>query len=187
MWTDAVSTKGLGGYYIRRRESVSGQGRSKGNSLTADYIQPEPRAAFTIDLPLHIARQGEHINTKELRAVEQALLLWGKECRGCQVVMNINNGAAVYALENRTIRGAFMNVLPRCLLVAAECDLEMVVIWIPTKEDPLADALSRFNYVKITNIAPQLKLPVSNLHNHGFQKFNSRASQARQPTICGGD
>jgi len=45
------------------------------------------------------------LNTKELRAVEQALLYWGERWRETKVLMHIDNRAVVYGLENLTMRG----------------------------------------------------------------------------------
>ena len=56
-WSDAASTKGLGGYFLLKGES-----------------SPKQSAAFAIQLPRHLARSREHINTQEMRAVEQVLL-----------------------------------------------------------------------------------------------------------------
>ena len=38
-----------------------------------------PGCAFSISLPRYLNKNNEHINTQEMRAVEQALLHWGKE------------------------------------------------------------------------------------------------------------
>jgi len=150
-WTDAASKKGLGGYFLQEGETI-----------------PQPGAAFSIRLPRHLGRTKEHINTQEMRAVEQALLYWGKSWRGKKVIMYIDNRAVAYADENRTIRGASMTVLRRCLLLAAEHDLDLETRWIPTQENTLADALSRFNYEKIANLAPQLSHPVCDLRSRRF-------------------
>ena len=77
--------------------------------------------------------------------------------------MYIDNRAVVHALQNLTIRGATMNMLRRCLLLATQLDLEIDARWIPTNENQLADALSRFDFDKITNLAPQLTSPIYNL------------------------
>jgi len=68
--------------------------------------------------------------------------------------MHIDNHAVVYAISNRIICSATMSVLRRCLLIAAECDLEIECQWISTKENTLADALSHFDFDAITNLAP---------------------------------
>ena len=157
LWSDAAGTKGLGAFY------TSGIGQ-----------QPEPDAAFSISLPSYITRAREHINTKEMRAVEQALLYWGRQWRGSKVIMHVDNRAVAHGLENQTIRGAPMDVLRRCLLLAAEYDLDLEARWIPTRENALADALSRFDYDRIANLASQLIYPTCNLRSRGFLTYSNR-------------
>ena len=139
-------TKGLGAFYTSR----IGQ-------------QPKPDTAFSISLPSYIARAREHINTKEMRAVEQALLYWGRWWRGSKVILHVDNRAVAHSLKNQTLRGAPMDVLRRCLLLAAEYDLDLEARWIPTRVKAIADALSRFDYDRIANVASQLIYPTCNL------------------------
>ena len=75
IWTDAASTRGLGGYYIDERKT----GSVVNNTWTTVHTphKPHPGAAFSISLLRHLSRKREHINTKEMHAVEQALLYWG--------------------------------------------------------------------------------------------------------------
>ena len=68
-----------------------------------------------------------------------------------------------------------MTVLRRCLLLAAECDLELEATWISTKENALADALSRSDYDKIADLAPQLINHAGNLQSHRFLTYNNQA------------
>jgi len=67
----------------------------------------------------------KHINTKEMRAVEQALPHWGKQSECKKVIIHIDNKAVAHGLENHTIHGASMNVLCRYLLVATEHNLKI--------------------------------------------------------------
>ena len=85
-----------------------------------------------------------------------------------KVIMHIDNQVVVHALDNQTIRGGSMDVLRRCLLLATQFDLEIEPRWIPTDQNALAYALSRFDYSRITNLAPQLILPTCNLRDHGY-------------------
>ena len=123
-WTDTVSTKGLGTIFLRSGE-----------------CNPHPGSAFSIHLPRHLMRAREHINTQEMRAVEQTLLYWGKIWSGKKVILNIDNRAVTYGIANRTIRGAPMTVLRRCLMLSAQFELDFEAQWIPTKVPTLADAL----------------------------------------------
>ena len=112
-----------------------------------------------------------------MRAVEQALLHWGKTWRGAKVLMNIDNRAVAYTITNQTIRGVTMSVSRRSLLLAAKYDLEIETQWIPTQDNSLADALSRFDFDKIANLALQLLLPTSTLWDRGFLIYNRQASR----------
>ena len=108
-----------------------------------------------------------------MRAVEQVLLDWGREWKGKALIMHVDNRAVVHALANKTIRGASMQVLRRCLLLATEYDLDLHARWISTKDNALADALSRFEYQKVADIAPQLISPNSKHLRRGFQTFSN--------------
>ena len=142
LWSDAAGTKGIGAFYMKR----IGQ-------------QPEPGAAFSISLPCYIARAREHINTKEMLGVEQALLYWGRQCKGSKVIMHGDNRAVAHGLENQTIRGPPMDALRRSLLLAAKYNLDLEGRWILTGENALADVLSPFDYDRIANQASQLIYP----------------------------
>ena len=67
-----------------------------------------------------------------------------------------------------------MNVLRRCLLLASEYDLDLEARWVSTRENALADALSRSQYDRIADLAPQLLQPTCNLQQRGFLTYNNR-------------
>lgn len=73
-WSDAASTKGLGAFYLYPGE-----------------LHPQPGAAFSIPLPRQLAQPREHINTQEMRAVEQVLLHWGSQWKGMKVIARVDN------------------------------------------------------------------------------------------------
>jgi len=156
-WSDAASTKGLGAYYT---------------CLSLPY--PQAHSVLSIALPNSTIHTREHINTEEMRAVEQILLYWGKSWKGKRVVMHTDNRAVSNRLPNETIRSASMTVLRRCLLPATEYDLELQPIWISTNENALADALSRFDHYRVTNQAPQLLPEVCSLPNHRLRTYSNR-------------
>ena len=167
-WTDVASTKGLGAFFTSEREPT-----------------PQPDSAFCLVLPSHFARRREHINTQEMRAVEQALLYWGQKWKGKQVTVHTDNRTVAYGLAHGTTRGASMEVLRWCLLLATEYDLDLEAEWISTNDNALADALSRFDFVKITDLAPQLTQGACNLQRHGWQTYSNRDSQLSRHTISG--
>ena len=150
-WSDAASTKGLGAYYT-----------------TPSQPYPQIESILSIALPTSPIHQREHINTKEMRAVEQLLLYFGRGWKGKRVVIHTDNRVVSYGLANGTIRGASMEVLRRCLLLAAEYDLDLQPEWISTTNNSLADALSRLDYIRVTNLAPQLAIPECRLPNLGL-------------------
>jgi len=78
-----------------------------------------------------------------------------------------------------------MQVLRRCLLLAIEWDLEIEARWIPTKENTLADALSRFDRHRISDLAPQL-IQTVNHQQLGFRIFSKQDSPLPPPTTFGG-
>jgi len=102
-WSDAASTQGLGGYYLSQSQKY-----------------PEPHSAFSIPITLSIAKGREHINTQEMGAFEQVLLHWASKWKGKTLVRHVDNRAVSHGIANQTIRGASMQVLRRCLLLASE-------------------------------------------------------------------
>ena len=155
-WSDAASRKGLRGY-----------------SLSGSQTSPRPESAFSITLPPYLAKDKEHINKGEMRAVEQVRLYRGGKWRGKRLVIHIDNSAVVHGLINQTMRGAPMRVLRRCLLLAAAYDLDLEARWVSTTENALADALSRFDLKKIADLAPQLLPPTCNLQQRGFLIYDN--------------
>ena len=131
MWTDASGLNGLGGYFIAE------QSRS-----TKDI---RPTEAFMLAVPRQIQRMQEHINTKEMRAVEQGLLRWAPPWRGSTVSLYIDNQAVIHGIKNQSMRGRTMGALRRCLLRVSRNDLELNPCWIPTQDNLSTDTFSRFN------------------------------------------
>jgi len=170
IWTDAASSKGLGAFYTMNTQ-----------------LTPQPESAFSILLLTSQTHAREHINTLEMRAVEQAILYWGKVWRSKRVAIHIDNRAVAHGLAKCTIRGASMQVFRRCGLLTAEHHLELETQWISTKENALADALSRLDTQRITDMAPQLIYTTCNLQQRALLTFSNRDSQPRQPTISGAD
>ena len=82
-WSDAASTQGLEGYY-----------------LSQSQVHPEPDSAFTIPIPLSIAKGREHLNTQEMCAVKQVLLHWASKWKGKTLVMHVDNRAVAHGIAN---------------------------------------------------------------------------------------
>ena len=73
-WFNAASTQGLGGY-----------------SLSQSQVQSELHSAFSIVILLSIAKGRDHINTQDMRAVEQVPLHWASNWKGIALVRHVDN------------------------------------------------------------------------------------------------
>lgn len=166
--SDPASTKGLGAFYMSGGETM-----------------PQSGTAFSISIPNYLANSKEHIITQEMGAVEQVLLYWGRYWQGRKLIIHVDNRAVAHAVSNRSIRGAPMQVLRRCLLLATGYHLEVEARWISTKDNSLADALSQFHHDRIADIAPQLMAPPYNLQGLGLLTDSNRTSRQARPTTSG--
>jgi Reverse transcriptase (RNA-dependent DNA polymerase) len=97
----------------------------------------------------------KHINYKEMHAIWHAFAEWSDAWRGHAVEIKCDNIPVVAGINNRTIRGDAIDPLQSLLLLAAIHDIEVRATWIPTKENAIADALSRFDMNKLANLVGQ--------------------------------
>jgi len=155
-WSDAASTIDLGGYNISPNQG-----------------QPEPGAAFLIPIPYSIARGKEHINTQEMRVVEQVLLHWGRNWNGMRLQIHIDNKAVGHGVSHPSIRGESMNTLCRYLLLASEHDFDLEERWVSTRDHALADSLFRLEYKRIADLALQLLHPTCRLQEYGLLTYSN--------------
>lgn len=125
--TDASGTLGIGGWWLDRWFS---------ESLPARHVSKD-------------------IQFKEAYAVLHALRCWGAEWRGRHVRFGVDNQAVVFALRSGWIDSAnTMAVLRRIAMLAASLALTFEVVWVPTKENAMADALSRLDLPRFRSLAP---------------------------------
>ena len=129
LYTDASGKKGIGGWWD-----------------THIFSSRIPRS-----------RRSKHINWKEAYAILFALAKWSQEWKGCTLLVMCDNSAIVQALNTRTIRGNAITPLQLIFLTAAIDDIEIYSEWLSTKENWIADALSRFDLKRIANLFPQLQ------------------------------
>ena len=101
------------------------------------------------------------------------------------MIVHTDNRTVAYGLARRTLRGVSMEVLRQCLLLATDQDLDLEVEWIPTKANAQANALSRFDLDKITDLAPQVIHPICNLQMGGWQTYSSQDFRQLPPTTSG--
>lgn len=126
------------------------------------------------------------IQFKELYAVLQATLRWGQRWTGCHVVFHIDNQVIVDAIETDRNRSRHTMSLLRPLLMLAAClDFSFSAEWLPSAENALADAASRFQYARLFQLAPYLppKSCSTNPHLSGLRRTLNTLD--RSPATCG--
>jgi hypothetical protein len=122
VYTDASGTKGIGGWWQNK--------------------------AFSSRMPRR--HRKKHINWKEAYAILFALAKWGKNWEGYQIVFMCDNTTIVSALNKKSVHGEAINVLQLIFLTAALYDIE-INCWLASKDNWIADALSRFNLNRLAN------------------------------------
>jgi hypothetical protein len=124
--TDASGSKGIGGYW------------------------PATKRMFSTRLPRR--HRKKHINFKEMFAVLFAIAEWGESWKGQELLVKCDNEAVVHGINKKTIRGAAIAPLQQLLLLTALNDIVVKATWISTKENAVADALSRFDTKKLAKL-----------------------------------
>ena len=141
IFTDACP-RGLGGFYYF---AVDNEWRDNIHLIECSH-------SFTSQiLTLH---SSEHINTLELRAILFAFQLWGPYFHRCRVVVNTDNTTAHNGLVSRRLRGRSNIPLREILCIAAHHDITVEPRWLSSKDNALADALSRDNSTTVANLCP---------------------------------
>ena len=83
--------------------------------------------------------------------------------RNCQVEVHCDNWTIVSAINSRTIRGPAIDLLQALFLTSTLDNIDIRPTWLSSQDNWIADALSRFEFSKITNIFPQFLDPC---HHH---------------------
>lgn len=139
IWTDASGKLGMGGYILKHPD-----------------LLPHVQEVFSTRVPSRHARKD--IQFKEMTAILHAIRLWIGKLRGTRLVLHCDNEDCVYGLRKSSMRGPAMTPLRKIAMLIASHDILLIPTWIPTKDNQLADDLSRFRYRKIANKFPQLNL-----------------------------
>lgn len=147
LYTDASSLKGIGGWWSN--------------------------FAFSARLPRF--RRLKHIDWKEAYAILFAFAKWSSHWRSCLVEIHCDNSAIVDAINSRSIRGPAIDILQNLFLLTSLDDIVIHATWLPSQDNWIADALSRFEFSKLTNIFPKLHI-LSHRHRlHGNPMLALRA------------
>lgn len=128
---DACTGWGMGGYLDGMYFSVSWRALAEG-------VYGQTHTFYPFMLP-----GTEHINYLELFAAYWFLRLWGGHLRGYRIVCFTDNTATEGMLKNLWGTPTFIPLLKEILRLLVRFDLELDVHRIGTKENVLADCLSR--------------------------------------------
>jgi hypothetical protein len=96
------------------------------------------------------------IDWKEMFAILHAFMIWHETWRGGLVRIACDNSSVVDALNKHSIKGPTIVPLQRIFLLAAVFDIQIFPFWIPSSENMVADAASRFDYSKLANLGLQV-------------------------------
>ena len=134
LWTDSSGTLGFGGYH----RGAWFQGRW-------------PHEWFTNG----VNTSGLSMAFLELFPIVVAIHLWGHKWSGKRILLHCDNQATVAIIRKGRSRVREINVLMRKLtLCTAKFNCLLLAEYIPTKENVIADALSRFQMSRFTQLAP---------------------------------
>jgi len=100
--------------------------------------------------------RSKHIDWKEMFAVLHAFLLWHESWRSGLVRLACDNAAVVDAINKHSIKGKTVRPLQSILLIAAVFDIALLAFWIPSEENMVADAASRHDYARLTDLGLQV-------------------------------
>jgi ribonuclease HI len=114
-----------------------------------------PAQLFSTTVPQR--HKAKHNNFKEMYAVLHALRTWTTESRACKIKLHCDNEGVVAALAKGSIKGQAISPLRQIAMHIVVHDIKLHCLWIPTKENPLADALSQWDTEKIANLCPNLR------------------------------
>ena len=126
MWTDASLTRGLNDYILN----------DPSQPPSINYI-------FTSRVPTRHSIKDD-IQFREMLAIKIAMKRWLSRLTGSRVIIHYDNSAVISGLKNSTIHNPAMNVLRQLCLLFTMNDIIIVLTWILTEANELADLLSRF-------------------------------------------
>src|SRR5438552_17938910 len=96
------------------------------------------------------------IDWKEMFAILHAFLLWHEVWRGGKVRLACDNSSVVDAINKHSIKGPAIIPLQPIFLIAAVYDIQILPFWIPSEENIVADAASRYDYKRLANLGLQV-------------------------------
>ena len=166
LWTDASGFRGTGGYFLPGhftlqafRENIPTcnkictlSGVTGFSSSVAALLSLDKAFSYRFST----RQRAKRINFKEMTAVLQALARWIEIFKGSHLHIFCDNFPVTQGLHKNSIHGEAMQPLRRIAMLCAEYDIKVQAHWISTKQNSLADLLSRGQYTKIANRYPSL-------------------------------
>ena len=160
IYTDASGTKGIGGIFDDRW--------------------------FSSRVPRRFRHRD--IQFKEIYAVLQAILRWGHLWRHHHIVFHIDNKAIVAILAKETTRVRFtMSITRQIVMLAAILEFSFSSSWLPSAMNTLADAASRFKYMRLLHLAPSLSRQSCKIYPPLAGTRSMLISRPRSLSFCGMD
>jgi len=173
LWTDA-SNLGLGGFYY------------KGSPADTDWQQvliPQDQAYALL------RTENAHINTAEINAIVVALKLWAGTFTRSFVVIHADNTTAENAFGTGTTRGTeSMRLMRDVVVLIAALDIKVHACRVSSANNGLADALSRFDWIRVANLCPQWSIPLTTrIHPGGIARLYPTGSETMNAShACSG-
>lgn len=100
-----------------------------------------------------------HISVLELYPIVLSVLVWGKVMSDKCVIFHTDNEGIVHVINNLSSPHKTLMILIRKLVVATMGNNIMFrAVYFPGEENTLADALSRFQFVRAFQISPRLNI-----------------------------
>ena len=140
LWTDASGEYGMGAYILKEGETL--------------YTIPCEQA---LSERFSTRLRSKHINVKEMTAILHALQKWLLLIQGSHLILRSDNFAVAKGVKNTSICGNAMHALRAIAMLAALNDIKIDSYWISTRQNSIADLLSRGKLQKLADKYPNLQ------------------------------
>lgn len=139
LWTDASGRYGIGGFLLMDNQKV-----------------PPISQAFSQIFSTRL--RNKHITVKEMSAVLYALNTWLLLFADSHLITYGDNTGVVQGLKHSSNIGPAMDPLREIVMILSTHNIVIESNWILSKENFLADILSRGQWHKLTNEFPHLQI-----------------------------
>ena len=112
------------------------------------------RMVFSERIPSR--HKSNKIDWKEMFAILHAFMLWHEIWRGGLVRIACDNSSVIDALNKHSIKDPTIVPLQRIFLIASVYDIQIFPFWIPSIENMMTDAASRYDYTELANLDLQI-------------------------------